>query len=104
MSDIKRSFTDKFCNDHSGDRVRWLRSVAFDMPDLLEQVLAWLDERSKWEDNLTDRIIELEDENTKLKNALGEILWNREFEGYPPWDSTRQDLTGEFVKKMMEDI
>jgi hypothetical protein len=39
--EIKKNFINQFCNDHNG-KIRWLRGVAFDMDDLLDQILASL--------------------------------------------------------------
>jgi hypothetical protein len=44
--DIKGKFVQQFCNDHNGE-IRWLRSVAFDMPDLLNQILRFFDDQMK---------------------------------------------------------
>lgn len=40
---LKANFTRQFCNDHD-DKIRWLRGVALDETDLLEQILDWFDE------------------------------------------------------------
>lgn len=41
---IKRAFIKEFCNDHGGE-TRWLRSVALDMPHLLELILEFFDSK-----------------------------------------------------------
>ena len=43
VEDIKAEFIREFCNDHA--QMRWLRGVAFDMQDLLEKILTFLDEQ-----------------------------------------------------------
>ena len=43
IKEIESSFIQEFCNDHNADKdgngIRWLRGIAYDMPDLLEQIL-----------------------------------------------------------------
>lgn len=37
--DYRNYFIRRFCNDHNKPEIRWLRSVALDMEDLLEMIL-----------------------------------------------------------------
>jgi hypothetical protein len=93
MSDIKKSYYDKFTF-----------FVMEEKSIMKAKMDVWLDERSKKEDNLIDRAIELEDENTKLKDYLGRIIWNKRYEINPPWDTISQEDREEFIKEIMEDI
>ena len=43
---LRQKFIHEFCNDHNG-KIRWLRSIAFNMPDLLEKILDFLDRMDK---------------------------------------------------------
>lgn len=63
MSNIKEEFTEKFLVEENG-------KVVFDWSlDFIQRIGAWLDTRAKMEDEATDRIITLEEENDKLLNA-----------------------------------
>ena len=43
---LRQKFIREFCNDHN-EKVRWLRSIAFDMPELLDKILEFLDRMEK---------------------------------------------------------
>jgi len=42
---IRREFIYEFCNDHNKPEIRWLRSIAYDMEDLLEKILDFFDKQ-----------------------------------------------------------
>jgi len=41
IKEVEEGFIGEFCNDHNA-KIRWLRGVALDMNDLLEQILDYL--------------------------------------------------------------
>ena len=41
IEEVEKEFIREFCNDHNG-KPRWLRGIAVDMEDLLEQIIAFL--------------------------------------------------------------
>ncbi len=44
MTTLKEEFIKEFCNNHNS-KIRWLRGVAFDLPDLLEKILEFFDKQ-----------------------------------------------------------
>jgi hypothetical protein len=67
MSDITKEFEERFNSHISSDDTDAYYSIPVSMLD------AWLSERSKKEDNILDRAIQLEDENKKLKSDLVQL-------------------------------